>query len=75
MCILVVMLYGNNCDKVYKKYNIDPDIKSVRGWRRVSKNNKIMYYADINQLDKDNVCNCLSKISIQDKYKQDRSVK
>ena len=62
---LVKCGYNNvTCKKILTGLCIDPDIKSVRGWRRVCNNDKLVLYTCDGDKVRDKVimnkaCNCL----------------
>ena len=53
------------CDTIVKYFNIDKEIKSVKGWKRVCRNKKIVYYIynvkNYTNKDIDDLCKCLIK--------------
>lgn len=49
------------CNILYKKYNIDINTKSYKGWKRVCNNNKLFLYSNRNfipYIDQRTICNC-----------------
>lgn len=54
---------SNVCKVVMARYEIDPDIKSTKGWRRVANNDNLQDYTDVYILekDKDILGKCLAK--------------
>ena len=52
---------ARECKKLFIKYNISPEIKSQRGWRRVVKKKELYKYIiiDIQINDLKNLSNCL----------------
>ncbi len=51
---------ANRCDKMMKKYDIDPSIRSIRGWKRTINNDQLsLYIKDISIYDKKIVGQCL----------------
>jgi len=50
----------NRCDKMMRKYDIDPSIRSIRGWKRTINNDQLsLYIKDISIYDKKIVGRCL----------------
>jgi len=55
------------CDKEYKKYGINKNIKAPVRWRKVCNNNKLLLYISDNEDELNDVvikklCDCLGKV-------------
>jgi len=63
------------CEELFIEYNIDPEIRSAKGWYRIYKSNTLLDYLKITNLktnDKKLLINCLVgyafKIKIKENY-------
>lgn len=50
------------CKTLYNRNDIDPDLKAVKGWKRVCNNDKLENYLDkkISLIEKLEICSCLT---------------
>lgn len=58
-----ILKAGNNeCYDIYIKYNLDPNIKAIKGWRRICDHDKLDSYLSKNiaPTEKEKLCKCLS---------------
>jgi len=51
----------SECPAIFKRYDIYPEIKSVRGWKRVTNQNKLHLYFDYPKNQEYKISKCLIK--------------
>ena len=44
LILFSALVFGEQCEYLFNRYNIDPKIKSVKGWKRVIKHGKLHFY-------------------------------
>jgi len=63
-CLSIVILaeaHSFQCKYYYTKYNILPETKSIRGWKRVIKKHELYKYGDIDNIYHPILEECLIK--------------
>ncbi len=60
----VLIAEDQDCAIIFKRNGIDPDLKAIKGWKRVCNNDKLDNYLDhkVSTKEKDVICMCLTNL-------------
>lgn len=59
----ILMAEDQECNAIFKRNELDPDLKAAKGWKRVCNNDKLENYLTkkISPSEKSELCGCLTK--------------
>lgn len=59
-CLQLSIFAKDDCIEVLRRYKLDNNIKSFKGWMRVCNNDKLNLYVStkLTKLEKETICNC-----------------